>query len=116
MQHAYTCFAPAKARLVPAKSWKDVLDSQNNRQNECLGVAFVIKFASSDIDRPDSGTSPVEGYVHDDSDAGCQLTIQISLNFFRPLLQIPPGDVVGKTSKWKCLFTPNEGKLFYEGR
>ena len=88
----------------------------NNRQNECLGVAFVIKFASSDIDRPDSGTSPVEGYVHDDSDAGCQLTIQISLNFFRPLLQIPPGDVVGKTSKWKCLFTPNEGKLFYEGR
>ena len=66
MQHAHTCFVPAKARLVPAKSWKDVLDSQNNRQNECLGVAFVIKFASSDIARPDSGTFQVEGYVHDD--------------------------------------------------
>ena len=42
MQHANTCFVPAKALLVPAKSWKVVLDSQNNRQNECLGrgVAF----------------------------------------------------------------------------
>ena len=64
MQHANTCFVPAKALLVPAKSWKVVLDSQNNRQNECLGIASVITFASSDIDRQASGTTSVKGYLH----------------------------------------------------
>ena len=34
-----------------AKFWKDVLDL---RQNECLGIASVITFASSDIEGPDS--------------------------------------------------------------
>ena len=50
MQCAHTWLVLAKARLAPAKSWKDVFDSRKKRQNKCLGVASVITFASSDID------------------------------------------------------------------
>ena len=35
-----------KARFAPAKTWKDVLHSRENRQKECVcGVASVITFA-----------------------------------------------------------------------
>ena len=63
MQLAHIWFVCAKAQSTPAKSWKDVLDSQKKRQIECLGVAFVITLASNDINRQDSGTTSVKGYV-----------------------------------------------------
>ena len=57
-----------KARLAPAKNWKDVLQCRENRQKECIGVASVISrlitFACSDFAGPDSGPILVEGYVH----------------------------------------------------
>ena len=45
-------------------SWKDVLDSRKNQQEECLGVASVITFACSHISRLDLGMILIEGYVH----------------------------------------------------
>ena len=59
----------SKARLEPAKSWKDVLSFRKNWQRECLGVASVITFASSHISRSpaDLGMTLVEGYVHSDA-------------------------------------------------
>ena len=61
MQRAHIWFVCAKAQLTPAKSWKDVLNSQKKCQTECLGVASVI--ASNDINRQDSGTTSVNCYV-----------------------------------------------------
>ena len=42
MQHAHTCFVPAKARLVPAKSWKDVLDSQTTVKMNALALLLSL--------------------------------------------------------------------------
>ena len=49
LHRACTWFFRAKARLAPAKTWKDVLQSRENRQKECIGVASVITFACSDL-------------------------------------------------------------------
>ena len=43
-----------------------MLDSRKARQNECVGLAPVITFASYDIDEQDSVTTSVAGYVHGD--------------------------------------------------
>ena len=60
LHRACTWFFRAKAPLEPAKSWNDVLNSQE----ECLGVASVITFAFSHISRSDLGMILVEGCVH----------------------------------------------------
>ena len=39
LHSAGTCFFRAKARLAPAKIWKDVLYFLRNRQKECIGFA-----------------------------------------------------------------------------
>ena len=57
-------FFRAKARLEPDKSWKDVLDSRKNRQEECLGVASVITFACSHISRSFLEMTLFDSYVH----------------------------------------------------
>ena len=61
--HGLLNFVHAKARLVPAKSWNDMLDSRENLQNKRVDVASVITYASSDTNRPVSGTTSVKGYV-----------------------------------------------------
>ena len=43
-------FFSAKALLSPAKTWKDVLHSRENRQKECIDVAPDITFPCSDGD------------------------------------------------------------------
>ena len=53
----------AKSQFAPAKTWNDVLYLRKIRQKECIGVASVITFASSDFARPDLGSISVEGYV-----------------------------------------------------
>ena len=64
---ACTWFFRAKARLPPAKTWKDVLHSRKNRQKECMDAASDITFACYDIiTGPDLGTTSIEGYVHGD--------------------------------------------------
>ena len=64
LHRAYTWFFRAKARLEPDKSWKDVLDSRKNRQEECLGVASVITFACSHISRSFLEMTLFDSYVH----------------------------------------------------
>ena len=65
LHSACTWFFRAKARLDPAKSWKDVLNSRKNWLEECLGVVSVIYFCiCSHISRSDLGKTLVEGYVH----------------------------------------------------
>ena len=54
----------AKAQLAPAKTWRDVLQSRENRQKECIGVSSVVTFACSDFAGTDSGSILVEGDVH----------------------------------------------------
>ena len=67
MHRACTWFSRAKARLSPAKTWKDVLHSRENRQKECIDAASDITFACSDIIAgPNLGTTSIEGYVHGD--------------------------------------------------
>ena len=99
-----------------------------------LALLFVIKFASSDTD---SGTTPVEGYVHDYEKIRLKRWLPMNHSDLPELLQTSSPDpyrrrrcgrrrlqhtharrtpIPRKTSKWKCLFMPNEGKLFYEGR
>ena len=57
-------FFRAKARLEPDKSWKDVLDSRKNRQEECLGVASVINLH---ISRSFLEMALFDSYVHGNS-------------------------------------------------
>ena len=52
-----------QARLEPDKTWKFVLNSPNNCQEQCLGVASVIALACSPIDGQDLGTTSIQGYV-----------------------------------------------------
>ena len=66
---ACTWFFRAKARLQPAKTWKDVLHSRKDRQKECMDAALDITFACYDITvtaGQDLGTTSIEGYVHGD--------------------------------------------------
>ena len=39
-----------QVRFTPAKTWKDVLHSQENCKRECISVASVITFARSESD------------------------------------------------------------------
>ena len=49
---------------MSAKTWKDVLHSQEKSQKECIDHASDIVFACSDIIRLDFGTALIENYVH----------------------------------------------------
>ena len=67
LHRAHTWFFRTKARLSPAKTWKDVMHSRENRQKECIDAASDITFACYDIIAgPDLGTTSIEGYVHGD--------------------------------------------------
>ena len=59
-------FFSAKARLAPAKTWKDVLHSQENRRKECIEAASDITFACYNIAGQDLGTTSINCYVHVD--------------------------------------------------
>ena len=63
---AHEWFFRTNDRLAPAKTRKDVLHYRQNRQEECTGIASLIPFASSDIFKPDLGTTSVKGCVHVD--------------------------------------------------
>ena len=75
LHSAYTWSFQAKTRLEPYKSWKDVLEPRENRQEECLGVASAITFACShrDISRTDLGITLIEGCVHGNANIRLQI-------------------------------------------
>ena len=67
LHRAHTWFFRTKARLSPAKTWKDVMHSRENRQKECIDAASDITFACYDIIAgPDLGTTSIKGYVYGD--------------------------------------------------
>ena len=67
LHHRCTWFFRAKARLSPAKTWKDVLHSRENLQKICLDVIALLQtFACFDIARQDLGTVLMENHVFAD--------------------------------------------------
>ena len=85
LHSACTLFFCAKARLAPAKTWKDVLQFRGNRQKECIGVASVITIACSDFARPYSGSFLIEGCVHGDKPIRpCSLERWLPINHADP--------------------------------
>ena len=58
----------------PNATFKALLDSRKERQNECLGVADVITFTCSDLSVTEPWTFSVEGFVHGNREiGGCSL-------------------------------------------
>ena len=56
----------AKARLEPAKSWKECAEFPGKLTGRML-LSLLVTFACSHISRSDLGMTLVEGYVHGDA-------------------------------------------------
>ena len=94
---ACTLFFSARAQLASAKTWKDVLHSQENSQQECIasGIASAIVLACSVHHKTGFWDNLCQGLcaswctyaaawiASNSSSAGCPWTIWISPNFWK---------------------------------
>ena len=70
----------------PNATFKALLDSRKERQNECLGVADVITFTCSDLSVTEPWTFSVEGFVHGNREiGGCSLKQWMPINHIHEL-------------------------------